>query len=34
MEIKLKGIKAYLFIIILVLGVLNFVYQIFRLIWG
>ena len=34
MEIKLKGFKAYLFIVVLVLGLINFGYQIFRLIWG
>ena len=34
MEIRLKGFKAYLYIAILVLGVINFAYQIFRLIWG
>ncbi len=34
MEIRLKGFKAYLYIAILVLGVINFGYQIFRLIWG
>lgn len=34
MEIRLKGFKAYLFIVILILGVINFGYQIFKLIWG
>ncbi|EMB23306.1 hypothetical protein HMPREF9723_00444 [Treponema denticola OTK] len=34
MEIRLKGFKAYLFILILILGVINFGYQIFKLIWG
>ncbi len=34
MEIRLKGFKAYLFILILILGVINFSYQIFKLIWG
>lgn len=34
MEIRLKGFKAYLFIVVLVLGLINFGYQIFRLIWG
>lgn len=34
MEIRLKGFKAYLYIAILVLGVINFGYQIFKLIWG
>lgn len=34
MEIKLKGFKAYLFIVVLVLGLINFGYQIFKLIWG
>lgn len=33
MEIRLKGFKAYLFILILILGVINFGYQIFKLIW-
>jgi len=33
MEIRLKGVKAYLYIIILVLGVINCGYQLFRL-WG
>lgn len=33
MEIRLKGFKAYLFIVVLVLGLINFGYQIFRLIW-
>ena len=34
MEIRLKGIKAYLFIVILVLGVINLVVQIVRLFRG
>ena len=34
MKIRLKGFKAYLFILILILGVINFGYQIFKLIWG
>ncbi|EMB43599.1 hypothetical protein HMPREF9730_02412 [Treponema denticola AL-2] len=34
MEIRLKGFKAYLFIVVLVLGLINFGYQIFKLIWG
>ncbi len=34
MEIRLKGFKAYLFFVVLVLGLINFGYQIFRLIWG
>ena len=34
MEIRLKGFKAYLFILILILGIINFGYQIFKLIWG
>ena len=34
MEIRLKGFKAYSFILILILGVINFGYQIFKLIWG
>lgn len=34
MEIRLKGIKAYLFIVILVLGVINLVVQLVRLFRG
>jgi len=34
MEIKLKGIKAYLYIVILVLGVINLVVQLVRLFRG
>lgn len=34
MEIKLKGIKAYLYIVILVLGVINLVVQLVRLLRG
>ena len=34
MEIKLKGFKAYLYIIILVLGVINFGFHIFKYFFG
>lgn len=34
MEIRLKGIKAWMFIVILVLGVINLVVQLVRLFRG
>ena len=34
MEIRLKGIKAYLYIVILVLGVINLIVQLVRLLRG